>query len=51
MNIKNEQLKSLMIRDKQFLRELYEGHDPEKKKQILNFASDLKVYSRKVNFI
>jgi hypothetical protein len=44
MNFKQQQLKTQMLRDKEFLKELYEGSDPEKKKTILNFASDLKVH-------
>ena len=43
MNVQHEQLKNLMVRDKLFLKELYEGNDIEQKKQILNFASDSKL--------
>lgn len=44
MDFKHEQLKNQMLRDKEFLKELYEGTDSEKKKNILNFASDIKVH-------
>ena len=43
MNVQHEQLKNLMVRDKLFLKELYEGNDIEQKKRILNFASDSKL--------
>jgi hypothetical protein len=43
MNINQSRLKTLMIRDKLFLKDLYEGQDLEKKKKVLSFASDLKV--------
>ena len=46
MNVQHEQLKNLMVRDKLFLKELYEGNDIEQKKRILNFASDSKVESK-----
>ena len=46
MNAQHQQLKNLMIRDKLFLKELYEGTDLEKKRKTLNFASDQKVHSR-----
>ena len=46
MNVQHEQLKNLMVRDKLFLKELYEGNDVEQKKRILNSASDSKVESK-----
>jgi hypothetical protein len=46
MNFQQEQLKNSMVRDKLFLKELYEGQDLEQKRRILNFGSDLKVHSR-----
>jgi hypothetical protein len=46
MNVQQEQLKNSMIRDKLFLKELYEGQDFEKKRRILNSANDLKVHSQ-----
>ena len=46
MNVQHEQLKNLMVRDKLFLKELYEGNDLEQKKRILNSASDSKVHLR-----
>jgi hypothetical protein len=36
-------LKSYLIRDKAFLRELYEGQDRVKNIRVLNFASDVKL--------
>lgn len=47
MNSQHLQLKNLMIRDKLFLKELYEGNDLEKKRKTLNFASDQKVHAFK----
>ena len=44
MDFKHEQLRNQMLRDKEFLKELYECSDLEKKKTLLNFASDLKVH-------
>ncbi len=38
-----ETVKSYLIRDKGFLRELYEGPDKLKNNKILNFASDVKL--------
>ena len=35
-----EQMKSFLIRDKQFLLELYEGENLLKKKRLLTFAND-----------
>ena len=46
MNVQHEQLKNVMVRDKIFLKELYEGNDLEQKRGILNFSSDSKVDSR-----
>ena len=46
MNVQHEQLKNLMVRDKIFLKELYEGNNLEQKRRILNFSSDSKVTSR-----
>ena len=34
MNVQHQQLKNLMIRDKLFLKELYEGSDIERKKKF-----------------
>ena len=45
MNVQHEQLKNLMVRDKLFLKQLYEGNDLEQKRRILNSASDSKVHS------
>ena len=36
-------LKSLLLRDKQFLKELYESQSASHSKNILNFASDAKL--------
>jgi len=36
-------LKSLLLRDKQFLQELYDSNNPSHSKTILNFASDAKL--------
>ena len=41
--MQKEVLKSQMIRDKQFLKELYEGSNSEHKKKIINFANDMKL--------
>ena len=49
MNVQHEQLKNLMVRDKIFLKELYEGNDLEQKRRILNFSSDSKVASRYID--
>ncbi len=38
-----ETLKSFLVRDKSFLRQLYEGQDKMKNNKILNFASDVKL--------
>ena len=38
-----EKLKSYLIRDKPFLRELYEGSNKVKNNQVLYFASDTKL--------
>jgi hypothetical protein len=38
-----ERLKSLLVRDKVFLRELYQGLDFQKKKKVLNAADDTKL--------
>lgn len=38
MNVQN--VKSLMLRDKQFLKELYSGPNPLKNKRVLKSASD-----------
>ncbi len=38
-----ETLKNYLIRDKVFLRQLYEGQDKFKNNKILNFASDSKL--------
>jgi hypothetical protein len=35
-----EQMKSYLIRDKGFLKQLYEGLDPKKNKKVLNNADD-----------
>ena len=43
MNTAETQLKGLMLRDKQFLKELYEGSSAELKKKTLTFASDVKL--------
>ena len=50
MNVQHHQLKNLMVREKLFLKELYEGNDLEKKRKTLNFASDQKEYSRLCNY-
>ena len=49
MNVQHEQLKNLMVRDKIFLKELYEGNNLEQKRRILNFSSDSKVTSRYID--
>ena len=49
MNVQHEQLKNLMVRDKIFLKELYEGNDLEQKRRILYFSSDSKVASRYID--
>jgi len=40
MKISNEQMKSLLIRDKSFLKSLYEGSNPLKNKRVLNSSND-----------
>jgi hypothetical protein len=35
-----EQMKSYLVRDKGFLKELYEGFNPQKNKKVLNSADD-----------
>lgn len=40
MSLTQEQMKSLLIRDKQFLKELYEGENLLKKKRLLMFANE-----------
>jgi hypothetical protein len=39
----NEQMKSLLIRDKTFLKSLYEGSNPLKNRRVLNSANDLQL--------
>lgn len=41
--MKHETLKSLLLRDKSFLKDLYEGPNPLKNNRILNNASDLQL--------
>lgn len=38
-----DNMKQCLVRDKSFLRELYESNNSVKSKRILNFASDLKL--------
>ena len=40
MALTKEHMKSLLIRDNGFLRELYEGQNPIKNKQLLLYAND-----------
>jgi len=43
MKISNEQMKSLLIRDKAFLKSLYDGPNPLKNKRILNSSNDCQI--------
>jgi hypothetical protein len=43
MKINNEQMKSLLIRDKGFLKLLYEGSNPLKNKRVLNSSNDCQI--------
>ncbi len=43
LKMNKETVKNYLIRDKGFLRELYEGPDKAKNNKILNFASDVKL--------
>jgi hypothetical protein len=36
-------VKQCLVRDKEFLRELYQSNNSQQTKRILNFASDLKL--------
>jgi hypothetical protein len=38
-----DNVKQCLVRDKAFLRELYESNNSQQTKRILNFASDLKL--------
>ena len=38
-----ESVKQCLVRDKAFLRELYESNNPVKTKSVLNAASDIKL--------
>jgi hypothetical protein len=40
MKINREQMKTLLMRDKAFLKSLYEGSNPLKNKRILNSSND-----------
>lgn len=41
--MKHEKVKSLLIRDKEFLKDLYTGPNPLKNNRILNTASDVQL--------
>ena len=43
MSVTKESLKSLMLRDKQFLKELYQSDSPLRAKQLLKNSSDAKI--------
>lgn len=43
MNVTKEQMKTLLIRDKPFLKDLYEGTNSLNKKRLLMFANDEKL--------
>jgi len=43
MNTEQQQLKSLLLRDKEFLKSLYESQSPSRAKNIINSASDQKL--------
>lgn len=43
MNVTKEQMKTLLIRDKSFLKDLYEGTNIANKKRLIMFASDEKL--------
>lgn len=40
MSLSKEQMKSLLIRDKNFLKQLYEGNNLVQKKRLLTFANE-----------